>query len=878
MKINYKFICIVTCILLFIIPSIYARTLKIDKNTYRTIFDEEIDITIKELEFENFKYGAEKNSFKVYFDPNITKDKDFVKIKKGDNEISFELEDAKKIKKIKKNKNTFTYMDVYDNTSITYEITHRKLKEYINLTQYTGTNTWTFKLKVKGLTYELEDNRVYFYEGGELVGMFDTPIAWDSNEDVIPINFSLSGNKLSMIVNDAWLQNAKYPVTIDPTYDDFEYDTGFQGGLSENLWNWSDTMEGEGANYNCLPACSQVDGWDIGVYAGRLNMFASYCHQATQCNHRVRVWTINNSEVFNATNIKNISYEYVVNGFIATPSDVSAEINFLTALDGIDYIYSYSKYGNTDGAGSYSESGIIDFVRNTTDLTKWKVYKDNVFVLDHTGTPTIAGAFRISAHALTSGTGAGYKSWINAYIYYVDFGLIIEDNIAPVLTRIATLKSIYNASDTIMVNVTEVSDQEDDTLNLTCCKGYDCNPTTTSNILTGGSYLNITSPYDMNGSFTAGFSAGTKYISCKVIDNGSLYSNKAITSYNLISNLSTTCEIPNAIWCEDFSYFVPFCDFGWENIPDWWGCSSGAYMPITNTPTEFNKLFQGSTWQLWANSTGGHPNPYDFIFYHYFPETNNPIISAAWEMEIGHLPVNLGLTHVALTKDLTNILILEWLNGYISFRESDGTWTDLCSSCWETGVTYNYKATMYLSTSAIYYDNATQEFKYHGANTFDLFQDGILIAKNKPLTTNVSEFDSYFLNRIRFFKDMSENLTLDNIVIYKGTQETYDDTDDITESPNATLPPEFIPPDDSFWGYKSKEDYCKNNIECCSLINTTTGIRYMITDQLCFARSGYSKQVGKFRKWMVGNQYLLIILVIILLIIIMTTINKRRND
>jgi len=836
---------------------------------------------IKKLKYNNFEYGVEDNHFKVYFDSNSTDNKNSVKIKRQKGEIDFSFEGLKKKTKISYNKNLFVYEDIDNITSITFEVTHRTLKEYINISEYPKKNIWTFELDITDLDYELKDNRMYFYDSGKLIGVFDTPIVWDSTiENVIPANFSLrdKDNKvlLDLIVNDTWLQNAEYPIVIDPTYDDFEYDLGYQGGLNASLWNWNHTQDGS-ANYFCTPSCSAVHGWDVGVYAGRLNLFASTCHIDHTCSHYVDVWTINNTDIFNASNIANISYSFDASGYLGTPQS-SCWFNYWTNLEEVGTIYEFERRGNPHGTGSHSDSGEISLIRNSTDATDWDVYKNGVFQKSMTGTPTSDSAFRIHARSSITGTGSGFRAWISSYTYYIDYGLISPANEIPELTGISSNKSIYNASDTVWINASGVTDADFDALNMTCCKGYSCIPTTSGNILQGTKWYerNQTEYHDISGYFTAGTSSGIEYIRCNLRDNQSGISDTKRTQYNIISNISTVCLIPNSIWCDDFLYTTTFCQMGWDNIPDFWDCNGGSVTFGRNTPNALYEMFLGSdddTSLGDPDGTGGFPNPYNFIFYYYFPETKNPIISMNWDMTIGNDSKSWNLIGISLAQNFNYPVRLYWRENNIYSWESE-----LCTDCWIAGQDYRYKISAFFQISPTYFDNESREFVEYNSFTYTLYQNDILIASDIPFTYNVSELDSFYLNRVTFQKSYATNMTLDNIVVYKGTVEDFDDTYEWTETPNGTTPPEFIPPDRDYFGWKSKEDYCKNNIECCTLTNSSTGMRYIITDQICFMRSVYSRYSGKNRSWIIQNQYIFFILLIIVVMFIITIIIKWRNE
>jgi hypothetical protein len=98
------------------------------------------------------------------------------------------------------------------------------MKESIVLSQYTGTNTFSFTLKTQGLTYQLEKDGLYYFlnEQGESLFYLETPYAIDANEAItnnakLTISPGKGQDQLTVTVDDQWPQQAAYPVTIDPS-------------------------------------------------------------------------------------------------------------------------------------------------------------------------------------------------------------------------------------------------------------------------------------------------------------------------------------------------------------------------------------------------------------------------------------------------------------------------------------------------------------------------------------------------------------------------------------------------------------------------------------------------------------------------------------
>jgi len=117
------------------------------------------------------------------------------------------------------------YSNVQPNVDIEYTLTGSGVKENIILNKYISNFSMSFEYKLKNLSLiENEKGEIVFVnEDNGLVSSFSDLMMNDSNlNESSNLSYQLTdtGNKsyrITIIPNDAWLQNAKYPVRIDPT-------------------------------------------------------------------------------------------------------------------------------------------------------------------------------------------------------------------------------------------------------------------------------------------------------------------------------------------------------------------------------------------------------------------------------------------------------------------------------------------------------------------------------------------------------------------------------------------------------------------------------------------------------------------------------------
>ena len=122
------------------------------------------------------------------------------------------------------NVSAIVYPGLFDAvTDVRLSATTTGIKEDIIVSQYTGNHQYAYTLRTDGLSAVLSGKSVeLFDDAGHHLATIDAPDMTDADGNYSKnIEVSLIGSNgnymLTYIPNDAWMQSAAYPVTIDPT-------------------------------------------------------------------------------------------------------------------------------------------------------------------------------------------------------------------------------------------------------------------------------------------------------------------------------------------------------------------------------------------------------------------------------------------------------------------------------------------------------------------------------------------------------------------------------------------------------------------------------------------------------------------------------------
>ena len=238
-----------------------------------------IDTTVIELNKEGYKFGVESGVYQVYFKEN-SKTEENIKIINDGNIILFSPKSLrftgqttanKKDASVALEKNIAIYKDQFEKIDLKYKYQKARLKEELiidslfDLKEIKGspldsddliftTQITTFNNKTKNpLDMKINNEKIYldslieietmgsigFLNEEENIFSFSKPIAFDSVGDRINLKYIIKKDSSENLILEiytpySWLENAIYPVTIDPT---FQEDASWSNYIQHDLWD-----------------------------------------------------------------------------------------------------------------------------------------------------------------------------------------------------------------------------------------------------------------------------------------------------------------------------------------------------------------------------------------------------------------------------------------------------------------------------------------------------------------------------------------------------------------------------------------------------------------------------------------------------------------
>ncbi|WP_047155519.1 DNRLRE domain-containing protein, partial [Aneurinibacillus tyrosinisolvens] len=186
---------------------------------------EEINNTIvpsSEVSSLPFKNGS--NNIETFFAKNL-KNQAVSRIRWKDNSIEFIPQNTELTTGIPKG-NKITYQKIYPSVDMQYTVLSTGMKEDITLSDNSAPNTFTFAMKLQGLTPKAhKDGSIGFYDKQEVERFRSTkPYATDSKEALtenVTSSIRQEGKQwyLDITLDQDWLKDPSraFPVTIDPT-------------------------------------------------------------------------------------------------------------------------------------------------------------------------------------------------------------------------------------------------------------------------------------------------------------------------------------------------------------------------------------------------------------------------------------------------------------------------------------------------------------------------------------------------------------------------------------------------------------------------------------------------------------------------------------
>ncbi|MGE7595636.1 DNRLRE domain-containing protein [Peribacillus frigoritolerans] len=155
---------------------------------------------------------------------------ELVTVDKNEKSISFVPVKANKVKGAIKD-NEVTFKEILPDVDFRYSVHGSAVKEDIVLNQYQNENTFSFELKMKGVTPHKEKNGTIIFKDskGKTVWFFEEPYMTDAKgkySEKVSLELRKKTGKtfVDVIANQDFLKDPKteYPVTIDPTINDWD--------------------------------------------------------------------------------------------------------------------------------------------------------------------------------------------------------------------------------------------------------------------------------------------------------------------------------------------------------------------------------------------------------------------------------------------------------------------------------------------------------------------------------------------------------------------------------------------------------------------------------------------------------------------------------
>ena len=188
-----------------------------------------IDNKLKNSTKKAGKFENTANDQKVWFTQE-TGNGELVTVEKNEKTISLVPVKAKKAKGTVKN-NEVNYKGVFENVDVHYRVQGNAVKEDIILHEYQNENTFSFELKMKGVSPHKEKNGTIIFKDstGNQVWFFELPFMTDAKgkySDKVSLDLRKENGKtfVDVVADQAFLEDpdTQYPVTIDPTINSWD--------------------------------------------------------------------------------------------------------------------------------------------------------------------------------------------------------------------------------------------------------------------------------------------------------------------------------------------------------------------------------------------------------------------------------------------------------------------------------------------------------------------------------------------------------------------------------------------------------------------------------------------------------------------------------
>lgn len=267
---------------------------------------------------------------------------------------------------------------------------------------------------------------------------------------------------------------------------------------------------------------------------------------------------------------------------------------------------------------------------------------------------------------------------------------------------------------------------------------------------------------------------------------------------------------------------------------------------------------------------------------HYYGIDLNPVISLRFNLTVTNLTdfISMSLRSVDGFNE-KGVLNVQFYNGNIDAKGgAGGTNIDknICTACYTEGENAVYELNIYFKNVVDgVFNNDTQQWDIYPSNSYVFSKNDVEKENTLPFINNISEGASINTNKIHFYLDMDGFVTIDDIIIWKGTNiDTTQDNTNASLISTVDLENETV----CAFGFCNERGAmdtasfdCLSHPDCCGLI----GGKIRVKSQTCVLGVILFSPLEKMGEWIMANMVSFIIVLGILVFIIPLIIYMRKH-
>lgn len=340
-------------------------------------------------EASQISYSNKKSKLDVNLASEADKD-NLISISSSKGNLSWEYVDAKKSNiKIDKTKKKLTgndrftsidnlsskasYISIYDKVNLDCIVSTVGVKENIILQDKSAQNEFNIEYNIKGFTAKQTDKQtIKLYKDKKAIYTISAPCMYDANKKTnTNLALKITNNKddklsIKLTADKDFLNNAKYPVTIDPevSLNGFaSTETAYVVDSEPNTVKHQSTTFGVGksgsAYLSGLVKCKNVSDTfaEKNIVSAKLNIFPmNYSTEMEIDAHQITSSWTNSTATYN-----NVSYDSEIIDYASTKNQSESEVTF-------DVTKVFKKWAN----GTLDNNGV--YLKSNSDFTDFGGY------------------------------------------------------------------------------------------------------------------------------------------------------------------------------------------------------------------------------------------------------------------------------------------------------------------------------------------------------------------------------------------------------------------------------------------------------------------------------------------------------------------------